>query len=183
MTMKGTSSVLLLVLLSCCLLLLLPESASGFVPSQGHIILRVIKKGTPKIQWRPGNTMPGAEAEMQSVGEESGGGQESPGEVAGSSSVVESTMEMDSADRMKQKLLSESQYPFKFPLLAAAAVLSGKGLTDALITVIKVSIGFKGASLVETFFGVPVLGIDAMCVAAGIFMGTWTWNNMRAEAR
>ena len=80
---------------------------------------------------------------------------------------------------MKEKLRAESRYPFKFPLLGASAVIGGKGVTDALIKVIKVSIGFKGASLSEDFLGIPVLAIDVACVAVGLSLGSWTWTTMR----
>ena len=89
--------------------------------------------------------------------------------------------EMSSCDRMKEKLRAESKYPLKAPLLAGSAILGGKGLTDALITVIKVSTGFKGASLSETFFGVPVLAIDGACIASGIAIGVWTWQTQRDD--
>jgi len=71
-----------------------------------------------------------------------------------------------------ERLESESRYPLKFPLLCVSTILAGKGLSDALITIIKVQQGFVGASLV------PVLGIDALCVAAGVGLGVWTWRTM-----
>lgn len=85
----------------------------------------------------------------------------------------------DSASRMKQKLVSEAKYPLKLPFLAASLVVGGKGLTDLLITLIKVGIGFKGASLNEEFFGLNVLAIDAGCIALGTWGGLWTWTNMK----
>mmetsp|Transcript_65911 Transcript_65911/g.113303 ORF Transcript_65911/g.113303 Transcript_65911/m.113303 type:complete len:276 (-) Transcript_65911:159-986(-) len=81
----------------------------------------------------------------------------------------------------KEKLLAESEYPLKLPLLAGSAVIAGKGLTDAAITIIKVSVGFKGATLSEEFFGVPVLFIDVLCVLAGISLGAWTWKTQRSN--
>ena len=84
-----------------------------------------------------------------------------------------------SKDRMKTKLLREAKYPFKTPLIGASVVIGGKGLTDALLTVSKVAAGMRGASLDETFFGVPVLGIDAACVLTGASLGLWTWRTMR----
>ena len=91
----------------------------------------------------------------------------------------ESSEASASSSRMKEKLRAESRYPFKFPLLGASAVIGGKGVTDALIKVIKVSIGFKGASLSEDFLGIPVLAIDVACVAVGLSLGSWTWTTMR----
>uniref|UniRef100_A0A6U0Q9U7 Uncharacterized protein n=1 Tax=Eucampia antarctica TaxID=49252 RepID=A0A6U0Q9U7_9STRA len=87
--------------------------------------------------------------------------------------------EPSSQDRMLQKLENESKYPLKAPLLGISLVLGGKGLTDALVTVIKVNMGFQGVSLMETFMGVPVLAIDFACVVLGVALGTWTWNNMK----
>jgi hypothetical protein len=60
-------------------------------------------------------------------------------------------------------------------------VLSGKGLSDAIVTAIKVSMQFKGASLTEEFMGVPVLGIDFVCLTVGVALGTWTWQNMKEK--
>mmetsp|Transcript_20117 Transcript_20117/g.40061 ORF Transcript_20117/g.40061 Transcript_20117/m.40061 type:complete len:188 (-) Transcript_20117:146-709(-) len=77
-----------------------------------------------------------------------------------------------------ERLESESRYPLKFPLLCVSTILAGKGLSDALITIIKVQQGFVGASLTEEFIGVPVLGIDTLCVAAGVGLGVWTWRTM-----
>jgi len=87
--------------------------------------------------------------------------------------------EMNSQDRMLQKLEDEGKYPLKAPLLGVSLVLSGKGLTDAIVTVIKVNMGFQGVSLMETFMDVPVLAIDFVCVVVGVALGTWTWNNMK----
>jgi len=87
--------------------------------------------------------------------------------------------EPSSQDRMRQKLENEGKYPLKAPLLGISLVLGGKGLTDALVTVIKVNMGFQGVSLMETFMGVPVLAIDFACVVLGVALGTWTWNNMK----
>ena len=81
--------------------------------------------------------------------------------------------------KMKQQLLDESKYPLKLPLLAISLILFGKGFGDALITLIKVNIDFPGASLTEQFMGVPVLAIDALCVALGAALGAWTWDTMR----
>jgi len=87
--------------------------------------------------------------------------------------------EPSSQDRMLQKLENEGKYPLKAPLLGISLVLGGKGLTDAIVTVIKVNMGFQGVSLMETFMGVPVLAIDFACVVLGVALGTWTWNNMK----
>ena len=95
------------------------------------------------------------------------------------SSTSTSSTTSSSQERMKEKLKAESKYPFFFPLLAASAVVGGKGLTDAAITLIKVSIGFKGASLSEEFLGLPVLGIDGACVVVGVALATWTWQTQR----
>jgi hypothetical protein len=84
-------------------------------------------------------------------------------------------------DGMLQKLENESKYPLRGPLLGVSLVLTGKGLSDALITLIKVQQGFKGASLAEEFMGVPVLGIDALCVFVGVGIAWWTWNTMRDD--
>jgi len=81
--------------------------------------------------------------------------------------------------RLMEKLEQESKYPFKVPLLGASLILFGKGFSDALITIIKVNMNFPGSSLVDEFLGVPVLLIDALCVAAGASLGWWTWNNMK----
>jgi hypothetical protein len=40
---------------------------------------------------------------------------------------------------------------------------------------------FKGASLTEEFMGVPVLGIDFVCLTVGVALGTWTWQNMKEK--
>ena len=64
-------------------------------------------------------------------------------------------------------------------LLGESVVVGGKGLTDALLTFAKVSAGMRGASLSETFLGVPVLGIDAVCVVVGVALGAYTWENQR----
>jgi len=85
----------------------------------------------------------------------------------------------DNNDNMIQRLKSESEYPLKFPLLGISSILFGKGFTDAVITIIKVSIAFPGASLTEKFLGVPVLAIDALCIFLGIALGNWTWNTMK----
>ena len=84
-----------------------------------------------------------------------------------------------SQERMKQKLKNEADYPLFIPLLGASVVVGGKGLTDALLTFAKVSAGMRGASLSETFLGVPVLGIDAVCVVVGVALGAYTWENQR----
>jgi len=85
-----------------------------------------------------------------------------------------------SQEAMKRKLRQESEYPLKFPLLGASVVIAGKGATDALVTVAKVSAGIRGASLSETFAGVPVLAIDAFCVVLGVALGVFTWRTMRS---
>lgn len=87
-----------------------------------------------------------------------------------------------SQERMRAKLKAEAEYPLFAPLLGASAVIGGKGLTDALLTVAKVSAGMKGASLSETFLGVPVLAIDAVCVVVGAALASYTWSTMRSEA-
>jgi len=80
---------------------------------------------------------------------------------------------------MRLKLQNEAKYPLRFPLLGASAVLAGKGASDALITAAKVSAGIRGVSLSDTFFGAPVLAIDAACVVLGVALGVYTWQNMR----
>jgi len=89
--------------------------------------------------------------------------------------------EDETANAMLEKLEKEQKYPLKFPLLAVSLVLFGKGLSDALITGIKVYTNFPGADLLvkETFIGLPVLGIDLICVAVGVAIGSWTWNTMK----
>lgn len=83
--------------------------------------------------------------------------------------------------RMIQRLEQESKYPLKVPLLGVSLILSGKGLSDAIVTAVKVSIQFKGASFTEEFMGVPVLGIDFVCLTVGVALGTWTWQNMKEK--
>lgn len=85
------------------------------------------------------------------------------------------------SNNMLQRLENESRYPLKFPLLAVSLVLFGKGLSDAIVTIIKVQQGFRGASLAEQFMGVPVLGIDALCVVLGAALGVWTLKTMRDD--
>lgn len=80
---------------------------------------------------------------------------------------------------MLGRLERESRYPLKAPLLAISLILGGKGLGDAIITLIKINTGFPGASLGEEFMGVNVLGIDVLCVLAGIALGSWTWRTMK----
>lgn len=80
---------------------------------------------------------------------------------------------------MIKRLEDESKYPLKFPLLGISLVLFGKGLSDALITIIKVNIDFPGVSLTEQFMGVPVLAIDAVCVVVGVALASWTWKTMK----
>jgi hypothetical protein len=63
-------------------------------------------------------------------------------------------------------------------VLVLLTVLLGKGLPDALITIIKVNSSFVGASLAEVFTGVPVLAIGFVCVILGISLGIWTWKTM-----
>ena len=86
-----------------------------------------------------------------------------------------------SAERMRQKLEAESEAPFFYPLLGASAVVGGKGLTDACLTIAKVTVGVRGASLADEFFGIPVLAIDAACMAAGGALAAWTWENQRPK--
>ena len=87
-----------------------------------------------------------------------------------------------SQERMRAKLKAEAEYPLFAPLLGASAVIGGKGLTDALLTVAKVAAGMKGVSLSETFLGVPVLAIDAVCVLVGAALASYTWSTMRSDA-
>ena len=84
-----------------------------------------------------------------------------------------------SQKRMLSKLEEESKFPLKFPLMAVSTVLAGKGLTDAIVVVLKVNAGIIGASLTEEFFGFPVLGIDALCIILGVGLGLWTWKTMQ----
>lgn len=87
--------------------------------------------------------------------------------------------ELSREKSMMDKLEDESKYPLKLPLLATSLVLFGKGFGDALITLIKVSTDFPGASLTEEFSGVPVLLIDAVCTVLGTSLGWWTWKTMK----
>jgi len=87
--------------------------------------------------------------------------------------------EDDTNAALIKRLEDESKYPLKFPLLGISLVLFGKGLSDALITIIKVNIDFPGASLTEQFMGVPVLAIDAVCVGVGVALASWTWKTMK----
>ena len=87
--------------------------------------------------------------------------------------------ENDTNAALIKRLEDESKYPLKFPLLGISLVLFGKGLSDALITIIKVNIDFPGASLTEQFMGVPVLAIDAVCVGVGVALASWTWKTMK----
>jgi len=80
---------------------------------------------------------------------------------------------------MLQRLENESKYPLKFPLLGVSLVLFGKGLSDALITIIKVNIDFPGVSLADQFMGVPILAIDAVCVVVGAALASSTWKTMK----
>uniref|UniRef100_A0A7S4MAZ1 Uncharacterized protein n=1 Tax=Odontella aurita TaxID=265563 RepID=A0A7S4MAZ1_9STRA len=80
---------------------------------------------------------------------------------------------------MLSRLENESKYPLKVPLLGISLILGGKGLGDLIITLIKVNTGFPGASLTEKFMGINVLGIDVLCVLAGIGLGLWTWKTMK----
>jgi hypothetical protein len=80
---------------------------------------------------------------------------------------------------MMEKLEQESKYPLKLPLIGVSLVLFGKGFGDALVTLIKVSTSFPGASLTEEFLGVPVLLIDAVCTVLGASLAWWTWTNMK----
>lgn len=83
--------------------------------------------------------------------------------------------------RQKRRLENESRHPLKFPLLGVSLVLLGKGLGDLIVTIIKVSIDFPGASLSDEFQGVPVVLIDAVCVVLGAALGGWTWKTMRSR--
>jgi len=87
--------------------------------------------------------------------------------------------DISSQERMRSRLESESKYPLKIPLLAVSTILAGKGLTDLVVTVLKVNAGIRGASLTEEFLGLPVLAIDALCVVIGVSLGLWTWKSMR----
>ena len=82
---------------------------------------------------------------------------------------------------MMKKLEQESKYPLKVPLLGVSLVLLGKGLGDAVITLIKVNTAFPGASLTAEFMGVPVLAIDVLCILLGVGLGWWTWNTMNDD--
>lgn len=104
---------------------------------------------------------------------------DSPCDPESSSSLDAEERSKESASRMKAKLRNESRFPLKLPLLGVSAVLGGKGFTDALLMITKVSIKMPGASLTEEFMGVPVLGIDLVCVAAGLTLGVWTWKTMQ----
>ena len=84
-----------------------------------------------------------------------------------------------SSSRMKAKLREESRFPYKLPLLGASAVIGGKGLTDGMLTVVKVVAGIRGSTISEEFLGMPVLAIDAACAAGGIALGAWTWKTMQ----
>ncbi|CAB9530054.1 expressed unknown protein [Seminavis robusta] len=90
-----------------------------------------------------------------------------------------SEQELTRESRMMQRLEQESQYPLKLPLIGISLILFGKGFGDALITIIKVNMDFPGASLAEQFLGVPVLGIDMLCVVLGGALGWWTWKTMK----
>eukprot|EP00571_Detonula_confervacea_P013875 CAMPEP_0172301308 /NCGR_PEP_ID=MMETSP1058-20130122/3229_1 /TAXON_ID=83371 /ORGANISM="Detonula confervacea, Strain CCMP 353" /LENGTH=257 /DNA_ID=CAMNT_0013011371 /DNA_START=145 /DNA_END=918 /DNA_ORIENTATION=- len=87
--------------------------------------------------------------------------------------------EKETSSGMLQRLENESKYPLKFPLLGVSLVLFGKGLSDALITIIKVNIDFPGVSLADQFMGVPILAIDAVCVVVGAALASWTWKTMK----
>jgi hypothetical protein len=58
-------------------------------------------------------------------------------------------------------------------------ILVGKGLSDLLITLIKVSMDFPGVSLAAQFQGIPIVAIDLVCIVTGIVLGTWTWKTMK----
>eukprot|EP00808_Paulinella_micropora_P015088 g21882.t1 len=78
-----------------------------------------------------------------------------------------------------ENLKNEAKYPLKWPLLGFSTVLAGKGAADVLVTTMKVAAGMPHASFAETFAGVPVVAIDAACIAAGISLGAWTWKSMQ----
>lgn len=86
-------------------------------------------------------------------------------------------------DAMLRRLENESKYrcPLKVPLFVLSGILVGKGSTDAMVTLIKVSQGFRGASLTDEFMGVNALAIDALCVAAGVALAVWASKTMRDE--
>jgi hypothetical protein len=86
---------------------------------------------------------------------------------------------IDQSRALASRLENESKYPLKVPLLLVSAVLFGKGMSDAIVTLIKVNMDFPGASLMEEFMGVNVLGIDAVCVATGLALGVWTGKTMQ----
>jgi translation initiation factor 2 gamma subunit (eIF-2gamma) len=86
---------------------------------------------------------------------------------------------IDQNRALASRLENESKYPLKVPLLLVSTVLFGKGMSDAVVTLIKVNMDFPGASLMEEFMGANVLGIDAVCVAAGLALGVWTWKTMQ----
>jgi hypothetical protein len=89
----------------------------------------------------------------------------------------QSSSELD----MMKKLEQEAKYPLKLPLLGVSLVLLGKGLGDAIITVIKVNMDFPGTSLSAEFMGVPVLAIDVLCIFLGVGLGWWTWSTMNDD--
>ena len=95
------------------------------------------------------------------------------------SGMPEAWIDPQSSASMLSKLENESKYPFKVPLLGLSTILAGKGLSDLVVTLIKVKMNFPGASLIESFQGVPILLIDVVCVLLGTGLGIWTWNAMR----
>ena len=93
--------------------------------------------------------------------------------------------EEETTSAMLEKLENEQKHPLKIPLLGVSLILFGKGFSDALITLIKVYINFPGADRLvkEQFMGLPVLGIDFVCVVLGAGLGFWTWNNMKGMSK
>jgi len=90
-----------------------------------------------------------------------------------------STVQDDRDNSMRKRLEKESKYPLKFPFLGISLILLGKGLSDLIITLVKVYINFPGASLTEEFMGIPILVIDMVAIIVGTSFGAWTWNTMK----
>jgi len=53
-----------------------------------------------------------------------------------------------------------------------------KGLSDLIVTLIKVNMGYAGVSLSEEFKGVPILNIDIECVALDVGLCVWAWTTI-----
>jgi len=80
---------------------------------------------------------------------------------------------------LRMRLEDESKYPLKVPLLGVSLILLGKGLSDLIITVVKVQMDFPGASLSDEFGGIPILAIDFACAVLGTGLGYWTLTTMK----